>query len=60
MNDKQRALMHPKTIELLKKIRNYGGVHKFIEQHEDTLEVAFVTVYQELFQMWDKENIAFK
>lgn len=48
------------TMGILKKIRQYGGVAKFIEQCPDKAEVDLVRQFRYVFGTWDKSNIAFK
>jgi hypothetical protein len=48
------------TTRLLKKIRQYGGVARFIEQCDNKPEVALVKQFRDMFSKWDKDNVAFK
>jgi hypothetical protein len=48
------------TTRVLKKIRQYGGVAKFIEQCDNKEEVALVKQFRDMFGKWDKDNVAFK
>ena len=47
------------TTLLLKKIRQYGGVAKFVEQCDNKEEVALVKRFRDMFSTWDKDNVAF-
>ena len=61
MNEIERlARDHPIMLQILKEIRNYGGTKRYIAECPDRERVQFVSQFERLFILMDKENIVKK